>query len=270
MKITIFFALASASICWGFDIPAPPAPPVWLPPAGLPSNGYPSYCLPSSSGQPPYSTFRCDSPYRNSYATDKDCLKNALEKVPKLAISANVLICKHYCNQGAVGAAAGDVFAEVFPTIAEIIHHTPLSGEVLDIVCILFSNFLTSECVKQITDNVNLLIDDLKILSCQRRQKKLDPQILVKILGNAGCLTDNLLHTGDLLENLTEVVGNILAPVLATVADSVLNLPVVGEVLGTVTCLLNNLLGGVLGILGPAGPSSGGYPGSLSNSGGRG
>ncbi|KAM4022098.1 uncharacterized protein ACNLHF_027352 [Anomaloglossus baeobatrachus] len=262
MKIIVFLALAFVSVCSESS--------------GQASNG--------GNTQPNSPTFRCDSPYINNYANDKSCLKHALEAVSKLEISGNRLICKHYFGQmnqrfefyqdftaettafmkcagcvgggmlglenlaGATGAAAGAAFAEIFPIIAETIHGIKLAEPVLDFMCILLNNSLTAECLKAITDNVNLLLDDLKDLSCQKRLNKINPKTLFAIVNNSACMGDKLLNTDGILEQLTDAVGKAIAPVLSLVADTVLNVPLVRSLLGTVNCILNTLLGGILGV----------------------
>ncbi|XP_073427471.1 uncharacterized protein [Dendrobates tinctorius] len=254
MMIIVFFALASASTCWGLKIQ-------------------------SDDSAPPYPTFRCDSPYINKYAADKSCLEHALEVVPNLVVAGNTLICKHYwglmnyrfefyniftaevkaflecagCKGDgllgfgnvleATGAHAGDILAEVFPPIAEIIHHTPLAPQLLDVMCYTLSDTFTSTCLPLITYNVNLLVHDLETLACQKKQKKFDPNTLVAIVENAGCLVGTLTGTNDVVEPIIGTVGDTLDPVVSHVADLVLGLPVVGNLVKAVICLLTNLLG---------------------------
>ncbi|XP_069593804.1 ranaspumin-like [Ranitomeya imitator] len=255
MKIILFFALASASICWGLNTPA-------------------------NYSSPPYPTFQCNNPYINTYSADKSCLEHALEVVPNLVVAGNRLICKHLwgqmnhrfeyykdftnevkaflkcagCSAGGMlgleneleetGALAGDVLAEVFPTIAEFIHGVKVVEPVLDVMCYLLSNVFTSECLPLITQNANLLVKDLKTLSCQKTQNKLNPKTLVAIVGNAGCLSDELLKTDGLLEHITGTVAAALAPIVSHAADLVLKLPLVGNLVKSISCLLINLLGG--------------------------
>ncbi|XP_077134702.1 ranaspumin-like [Ranitomeya variabilis] len=255
MKIIVFFALASASICWGLNTS-------------------------EDNSSPPYPTFRCDNPYINTYSADKSCLQHALEVVPGLVVAGNRLMCKHLwgqmnyrfefykdftnevkaflkcagCSAGGMlgleneleetGALAGDILAEVFPIIAELIHGAEIFEPLLDVMCYLLSDALTSECLPLITQNANLLVNDLKTLSCQKQKNKLDPETLVAIVGNAGCLTDKLLKTDGLLEPITGTVAVALAPVVSHAADLVLNLPLVGNLVKFLNCFLINLLGG--------------------------
>ncbi|XP_044156688.1 uncharacterized protein LOC122943195 [Bufo gargarizans] len=269
MKIIILFALASVGVCTVSGSSDPPPPKEC------------STCEP----YPP--TFdRCDG-FVNEYANDENCLPHALESVPQLLEIAKKLICKGRKNKldkssvyyaefekemrdfmgctgcfvggtlgleellGRLAAALGGVLGTSVATILELIHSTGLTNPALDLICGVFTGELTSKCA-EIVSNSDITANKgpLQNLACMARKETLDLPNTIQNLEVLGCIQKDLLGIKDALGTLTPGILKILDSVVKTVIGAVLNIPVVGNLLGQLECTALDLLNGLLGGLG--------------------
>ncbi|XP_071983556.1 uncharacterized protein [Engystomops pustulosus] len=253
MKIILLFALASVSVCWDNDGDS---------------------C--QSSDETPSAPFRCDSKYKENFAEDKVCMLHVLQNYPELLVAGERLICKHYRNQmnkkeefyqgfkdeliefleclscsvgsivvlqeslGEVGAAVGSAAGDVIKLVGEIIHGIGAAEPALDLLCIVSSKLLTSECMEAITSHQTPTIAQGIIdLSSEMKKPIMNVPHVVGALGNVGCLEDDAQNlnfdaipvetTADLCKILSPLVDTLLGDIKPTLKDVLSNLESEGE-----------------------------------------
>ncbi|XP_056385577.1 uncharacterized protein LOC130281870 isoform X2 [Hyla sarda] len=227
-----------------------------------------------SSSSSSSSSFQCDSKYKNDFANDDKCLKHALENVDNLGKVGQKIICKvkehkenmtkEYFNElkdelgnfvgctgcgvghviglqkplGELGFGVGTTGSELVEAVEKLADNLGLVKPVLNILCPMLGPLFASECVKKLIGNdVSAVTENVKNLLC-KKEEDLDVKLTIGLLKNVGCLLDDGLGTDDTLEDLTEDVGEAVAPAVKGVVRTMKD---------------NHLTGSVVNVLCPVG-----------------
>ncbi|XP_071983559.1 uncharacterized protein [Engystomops pustulosus] len=214
MKIILLFALASVSVCWDNDGDS---------------------C--QSSDETPSAPFRCDSKYKENFAEDKVCMLHVLQECLSCSVGSIVVLQE---SLGEVGAAVGSAAGDVIKLVGEIIHGIGAAEPALDLLCIVSSKLLTSECMEAITSHQTPTIAQGIIdLSSEMKKPIMNVPHVVGALGNVGCLEDDAQNlnfdaipvetTADLCKILSPLVDTLLGDIKPTLKDVLSNLESEGE-----------------------------------------